>query len=408
MDKALEVVEQRLREDTSLAERTPLSVSQILELLSFCLNTTYFSYKGKVYTQCHGAAMGSPVSPIVANLYMERFEQMAVTTAPTPPYTWYRYVDDTFVVVSALAQDELTEHLNSLDDNIKFTTESACDGCLPFLDTAIQVHDDASTTVKIYRKPTHTDQYLNFTSNHHLEHKRSVVRTLLNRADSLVTKDEDKQEERTHIQTALRANNYPDWIFKIPHRKPRPLPDRETATKTTPSVALPYIRGLSEKLSTIFRDHGVSTYHKPINTIRSRLVHPKDKVPNNKKCGVIYKITCPSCNDTYVGETGRSLGTRMKDHLSNRAPLTAVGEHRSKHQHNIQDSDVKILAREHHLWSRKIRESIEIRTEQPALNRDTGYELPAIYSRLLPPGPSSPPATRHPPSHDRPSGGHVT
>ena len=86
-------------------------------------------------------------------------------------------------------------------------------------------------------------------------------------------------------------------------------------------------------------------------------------------------------------ETGRSLGTRTKDHLSNKTPLTAVGEHRQQFHHNIEASDVKVLARKQHLWSRKIRESIEIRTEQPAMNRDTGYELPAIYNRILAPVP---------------------
>ena len=64
-------------------------------------------------------------------------------------------------------------------------------------------------------------------------------------------------------------------------------------------------------------------------------------------------------------------------------PLTAVGEYRQQCHHNIEASNVKVLAHEQHLWSRKIRESIEIRTEQPALNRDTGCELPAIYKGIL-------------------------
>ena len=120
------------------------------------------------------------------------------------------------------------------------------------------------------------------------------------------------------------------------------------------------------------------------------VVRPKDKTPDDKKCGVVYRITCPDCQDTYVGETGRALQTRMKDHLSTRAPLTAVGEHCQEHRHKIKTTDVEIITREEHLWSRKIREAIEIRTQTPTLNRDTGYDLPAIYQQLL--------------SHDRATG----
>ena len=66
-------------------------------LLEFCLKNIYFSFQGQFYEQVKGVAMGSPVSPIVANLYMEHFEQKALSAPPTPRF-WHRYMDDTFVI----------------------------------------------------------------------------------------------------------------------------------------------------------------------------------------------------------------------------------------------------------------------------------------------------------------------
>ena len=71
-----------LHEDPKLQDRTPLSREKIIGLLSLCLNTIYFTFRGVVYKQEHGAAMGSPVSPIIANLYMEGFEEITLRTAP--------------------------------------------------------------------------------------------------------------------------------------------------------------------------------------------------------------------------------------------------------------------------------------------------------------------------------------
>ena len=67
-DEAIKVIKERLECDPTLRERTNLDPQDIVQLLDVVLNTTYFQFRGEVYQQCHGAAMGSPVSPIVANL----------------------------------------------------------------------------------------------------------------------------------------------------------------------------------------------------------------------------------------------------------------------------------------------------------------------------------------------------
>ena len=83
--KACSIIKQRLEEDPELNQRTSLSIGNIISLLEFCITSTYFSFEGKFYEQVEGAAMGSPLSPIVANIYMENIEVEAITSAPNPP-----------------------------------------------------------------------------------------------------------------------------------------------------------------------------------------------------------------------------------------------------------------------------------------------------------------------------------
>ena len=82
VDPALNIIKDLLEKDHTLKERTVLAVNDIILLLEFCLKNTYFSFQDQLYEQVEGAAMGSPVSPVVPNLYMEYLEQKALSTAP--------------------------------------------------------------------------------------------------------------------------------------------------------------------------------------------------------------------------------------------------------------------------------------------------------------------------------------
>ena len=85
VDPALNIIKDLLEKDHTLKERTVLAVSDIILLLEFCHKNTYFFFQDQLYEQVEGAAMGSPVSPIVANFYMEYLEQKALSAAPHPP-----------------------------------------------------------------------------------------------------------------------------------------------------------------------------------------------------------------------------------------------------------------------------------------------------------------------------------
>ena len=82
--------------------------------------------------------MGSPISPIVANLYMEHFEGRALGSAANLLQVWYRFVDDTWVIQQQSSKQEFLEHINRIDSAIKFTMEGTQgNGAIPFLDTLI-------------------------------------------------------------------------------------------------------------------------------------------------------------------------------------------------------------------------------------------------------------------------------
>ena len=150
---AIDVVHQALLKDTTPYTRTNLSCNQICDLLHLCLDNTYFSYNDQLYQQCHGCAMGSPVSSIVSNLYVEQCEHLSLSTyLYTGLQSWYRYVTDIFVVLHSDENDTSFRHINaagtvtarssgrSLDMRISIHARSSGRS----LDMRISIHDLAS------------------------------------------------------------------------------------------------------------------------------------------------------------------------------------------------------------------------------------------------------------------------
>ena len=120
---------------------------------------------------------------------------------------------------------------------------------IAMLDTKICRLPGGSLEFSVYRKPTHTDQYLSFVSHQPLGHKLGVIRTLTHRANSLCSTVTNKNKELEHLQKVLTISEYPKWIWKFPSSKKTP---RERITRmSSPKghLTLPYVGGVTEAIS---------------------------------------------------------------------------------------------------------------------------------------------------------------
>ena len=379
--ESIEIIRRRLQNDPTLPQRTTLSADHVCDLLACCLNTTYFTFEGNFFQQTEGAAMGSPVSPIVANLFMEDFEEKALASFHTPPRYWGRYMDDTMTVLKTSVVEEFSNHLNSQHPAIQFTRELEDNGSIAMLDTRI-TRTDSALAFSVYRKPTHTDQYLQFDSHQPLEHKLGVIRTLTHRANTICSTDEAKQQELDHIKKVLSVSGYQKWAWYFPgSKKTTPHPSTEHQSLRKGHVTIPYVSGVTEALSRKIRKRGISVHAKPINTIRSKLVAPKDKTDKMNKSGVVYKLKCSDCDEDYVGESERKLQKRVKEHHKHTSPF---GQHLLEHKHHLDNDNISVLDREQGWFQRGVKEAIYIAALNPTLNRDRGrHQLPATYSSLV-------------------------
>ena len=359
---------------------------KLIDLFRHTLNSTYFLYKGEYYKQTDGVAMGSPLSPAIANFFMERFEEEALNTAPWKPLYYFRYVDDTFAIWPHGEEKlhQFLEHLNSRHPNIRFTCEMEENGQLPFLDVLLRRHPDGTLGHSVYRKPTHTDLYLNGGSHHHPAQLNSVIKTLIHRAYS-VSDRESLPEELKHLRTTFLQNGYPlRDVNRALKRAACGATNKTPEEKPTATAYLPYTAPVSRVIARILGRHNIKTVHLPPRKLGTHLTRIKDQL--GLRTPGVYRVPC-ECGATYIGETGRAIDTRISEHSRcirlKQPDRSAIAEHALENGHKISFKETKVLWKAPSFWERKTKEAIEIYLEDNNLNRDKGIGLNNAWKPIL-------------------------
>lgn len=335
----------------------PFDIDVFLDLIDFCMRQNCFRYKDKYYRQIKGTAMGSPVSVHIAEIVMQFIENEINVRLGRKIYFWSRYVDDIFVVSSFDNFDIIFSTANSVNQAIQFTSEKEINHNLSFLDVSITFNTSSTTfDTTVYRKSTHTGQYLNFSSSSPISYKRNIFKNLLKRANTHCSNNDAYNREIKIIFKDLMNNNYPKkWLTSTYSKifssinRPQSQPAINDNKKDIKFyISIPYHPGISENISRILRPYNIQASFKPQNVISSFFAHKLNPVSPLDCTNVIYQIPCSDCEAVYIGETSRTANTRIKEHqrnLESHAQLSKLVLHALQYDHPPAFSTAKILSR---------------------------------------------------------------
>ncbi len=377
--------------------RFDLSPEIWVQMFKFSTRFCNFQFLDKNYDMVDGLAMGNPLAAPLANLFMIHIEQHAIELAlssnpPVNEVSWYRYVDDCFCRIldcSSAIADNFLDILNSVNPAIQFTSELEVNSNLNFLDVGCTVDPlRGAYTTSVYRKPTHTNLYILWSSAHPPSQLIGIFRTLLFRARTVCNNALDFAKEKKFLTEVFLDNKYPPKVLAKALQKFDDTPKGETSVNPPISsnggkpisLVLPYIPKISESLARRWKHHatnfnlGVDTrvVFKPIKKLRSFF----PLCPPNPDGRCVYRATCPSCNKAYVGETGLDLSTRISTHKKSSA--SALSDHCASHGHSFDRLEWQNLCNEGDNNRRKIAEGILIRDSEPILNNTRGT-MPYVF-----------------------------
>ena len=195
-----------------------ISKLQLKKLFIFATSQTHFLFNGEIFDQIDGVAMGSPLGPALANLFMgQRNEKKWLDSFSGKSVKYYRrYVDDIFCLFeNEIDVEAFLLFLNKQHKNIKFTIEKEKEKKLPFLDVLTR-HNGNKFETSMYRKNTFTGLLMNFHSFTPSSYKKGLIKTLVDRVFRINSSWIGFDKDIKTLEKILQKNEYlPRQINKI-------------------------------------------------------------------------------------------------------------------------------------------------------------------------------------------------
>ena len=374
LDETIDIIIKRIYDKKEI--NTDIPKEEMRELLYLCTKNAHFTLNNKTHLQVDGVAMGSPLGPVLANIFMVELERNIIPTLSNDVFLWKRYVDDTICFIKLTSINKVLETLNSYHKNIKLTIETETENKLSFLDVLL-IRNNSLISTKVYRKNIITGIYINWKLFAPNNWKWGTLKTLVTRAIDIRSTDEYLKEELEHMRTVFHhRNNYPLWVINkvIDDAKKVPSADENDSSSTDKihHLMLPYqgdkgsnlLKSMKRYVSKLLPEHTkleITFTGKKLNLYFSI----KDKTSFEHQHDLIYYVnwTEPSCRDNYVGETGRRIIERIKDH-SGRDHASHMVKHNIETSHtDVNTANFKIIDMNfsNNKRKRKIAESLWIK-----------------------------------------------
>ena len=349
----------------------PIALDSFLDLIKLSVENTVFIFDGMAFKQKFGVAMGSPLSPVLANLCMEFLESEFILNCPDniKPLVWYRYVDDIFIVYDKddSSFDNFVSYVNNLLPSIKFTVEREQENKLSFLDVLVHHNpNDLTFSFDIYRKPTNSEMYIHYFSYHHPQVKSNIIVNLVTRALRLCDPCYIDKEFK-HIKEVFRKLAYPEFfINKAFSRAKRNYYNPKTNNKEAHfnnALVLPFHHGLVPVKNQLDKHNKKNNAKSNVmltfnykNSLSRQIVKNK-KVECDKNENGVYSIPCKDCSSRYYGETGRKLSIRLDEHKRDcrqGAQYSAVARHSLDLDHRIDWKNANIIYNNNNAGTRRV------------------------------------------------------
>lgn len=393
IELALQCIEDRWNE---IEPHTLLPKDEFCKGVRLCLESTYFVHRGQFFKQIEGVAMGSPISPIVANLVMEKLESDVISKLGYQLPFFKRYVDDILTAVHVDHLTDIVDSFNSFHPKLQFTREIEVDNKISFLDLSV-VNMDGTLNIDWYQKPTWSGRYLQYSSHHPSVHKKCVVSGLFDRGLKLSEPILRKKNIKL-ITDTLCQNGYPiNLINDIKASRVNILYNgwtyqqlKESRSINNPYrnfTVLPYVKGLAEQISKFLRKYGVRVVYKVMNTTARVFSHLKDPVPTLDLSDLVYKIDCLNCNKCYIGQIKQHLSKRIYNHTYSieckDSSKSALSNHALSLNHKFDFDNTTVIAKESNEYRRLIKEMTNISRHTTCNKRTDIEKLSSLYAPLL-------------------------